>query len=72
MPEVKVRCECDYDCEGDPLRYVKRSHYCPEHDECEGCGERLGVMKDPAFPDGYTRLNGGQFRVLWICQECRG
>jgi len=62
------RCECDYDSQGDPLEYVKCSHYCPVHDDCEWCGERKGVMKDPAFPAGYyTAIHK---RPDWICQQC--
>jgi hypothetical protein len=67
--EEKIpRCECDYDAQGDPLKYVKVSHYCPQHDECECCGERLGTMKDPSFPNGYdlARIK----RAMWICQQC--
>lgn len=58
-----TRCECDYDCEGDPLEYVKTSRYCPVHDNCENCMERKGVMKDP-HPAPTDK------RPWWLCAEC--
>ncbi len=62
-----MRCDCDYDCVGDPLRFEKCSHYCPEHDECEGCGGGMGVMKDPTYPEDYI---GPPHRPLWLCAVC--
>ncbi len=53
-------CECDYDAEGDPLEYVKVSHYCPLHDLCECCMERMGKH----------RVGGGHFGDEWLCDEC--
>lgn len=40
-----TRCDCDFDCVGDPLRYERsnRSILCPEHDMCGYCDERLAV-----------------------------
>ncbi len=49
-------CECDYDVQGDPLQYVKVSRFCPLHDDCEWCMERLGSI----------RTEGRE----WICAEC--
>ncbi|HEY4087162.1 MAG TPA: hypothetical protein VGM43_14555 [Bryobacteraceae bacterium] len=60
---VPSPCNCDYDCIGDPLRYVKTSRGCPEHDDCESCGETLGVAFD-AVPDVTTK------RRSWLCQGC--
>lgn len=65
---AKPTCECDYDGQGDPLEYVKTSHYCPVHDECESCGECMGVMKDPDFPKGYDLAISK--RAAWLCQKC--
>ncbi len=60
---TEPRCECDYDCEGDPLRYVKTSRYCPVHDMCESCMEVLGVIKDPSpLPTDK--------RPYWLCLAC--
>jgi len=63
-----LRCECDYDAEGDPLRYVKCSHYCPVHDDCECCGERKGVRKDETAM--LPNFAGNRSRMAWVCQEC--
>lgn len=65
---MAANCECDYDAQGDPLEYIKTSHYCPLHDDCEQCGELLGVAKDPAFPNSYdtTRVK----RAWWMCRQC--
>ena len=62
------RCECDGELVYDeyPIGgYVKTSHYCPLHDDCEYCGERLGVAKDPSYRPG-----GADKRAYWICQQC--
>jgi len=67
VPVEISRCECDYDAQGDPLEYVKCSHYCPVHDDCESCGYRKGVAKDPSFPAGYSRW---MKRPFWMCQQC--
>jgi hypothetical protein len=42
------RCECDFDCVGDPPRYVRSNHktLCPVHDTCCCCDERLAVIID--------------------------
>jgi hypothetical protein len=52
-------CECAWDARG-----LKVSRYCPVHDVCETCEERMGVMKDPTF-DPQTEA-----RPYWICGEC--
>ncbi len=58
----RSRCECDYDFEGDPGRYIKTSRFCPEHDMCDWCMERLGSakLKDSADARFYS----------WVCEEC--
>lgn len=48
-------CNCDYDAEGDPLRYVKVSHSCPVHDECEECQEAMGTVRIGRY---------------WLCAAC--
>lgn len=55
-------CECD----GEFIagRAVKCSHYCPEHDDCESCGEVLGTTKDPFFDRSKEK------RPIWLCDEC--
>lgn len=59
---VELECECDGDCQDG--RMVKISRYCPMHDDCESCGERLGVMQDPTFNKAVEK------RAAWLCAQC--
>ncbi len=61
---LATRCECDYD--GDCDGYHKCSHYCPVHDECEGCEAVLGVVKDSTWDRATER------RPRWLCTLCHG
>jgi hypothetical protein len=57
-------CECDYDFEGDPGRYVKCSRFCPEHDACDWCGDRMGSVKIQGRQDFDAH------RIYWVCAQC--
>jgi hypothetical protein len=62
MPEAKPpNCECDYDYQGEETGYVKTSHYCPLHDQCDACMDKLGTHRDPTW-----KING---RDAWICDD---
>ncbi len=59
------RCECDGELVWDEYPeggYVKTSHYCPLHDDCECCGEVKGTKKD------RTLTVAG--RPAWVCDGC--
>ncbi len=63
-PEIS-RCECDGELVWGEYPYgwyVKTSHYCPLHDDCECCGEVKGTKKD------RTLTVAG--RPAWVCDEC--
>ncbi len=56
MEAQRMRCECDGD----------GSYCCPKCDDCQNCGERKGVAKDPSFPVGYPK----GYRAIFMCQQC--
>jgi hypothetical protein len=55
IKHTPVSCECDGD----------GSRYCPLHDDCESCGERLGAIKDPDW-----KRTPAEKRPMWLCLLC--
>lgn len=52
---MSTPCECDYDCVGDPPRFVRVTRHCPMHDPCACCNTHMG-----------SRIVDGE----WLCAEC--